>query len=159
MRRNVCMFSYRMISGCGFTLRLLKVSVCSSDTAGSPLQLVCPAVPSLLPLLQVFPLGCEALRTHMAVSVRHNLLLLLLLLLLLHQVSFLPLVLPFPFPNLLAELVHAVQSRVVDQRQEVSVPQLLGWTLLRRGALLGGWIGGLLIAMQQILQALGVNDF
>lgn len=83
MRGNVCMFfSNRMISGCGFTFRRLKVRRSCLDAAGSPLQLVCPAVSSLLPLLQVFPLGCEALRMHVAVSVRHSLLLLLLLLLL-----------------------------------------------------------------------------
>lgn len=142
-----------------------------SDAAGSPLQLVGPAVSSLLPLLQVFPFGrCEPLSVHVRVSVHHNLLLLLLyldlmlLLLLLHHVRFLLPVLPLALPHLLAELIHAVQGRVVDQRQEVPVPQPLHWTLLgRRGALLNGGgdgaaAGRLVAAVQQVVQALRVDD-
>lgn len=102
----------------------VKVKDYSSDTSGGPLQLVGPAVAALLPFLQVLPLGCHSLHVHAVVRVRHSLLLWLCLHLL-HQVSFLPLVLPFPLPNLVTEVVHTVQSRVINQRQEVSVPKLL----------------------------------
>lgn len=99
-----------------------------SDTAGGPLQFMGPAVASLLSLLQVFPLCCQPLSMHVSVRVHHNLLLLLLVYLyLLHQVSFLLPVFPLSFPNLLAEVVHSVQSWMIYQRQEVSVPQLVIW--------------------------------
>ena len=95
-----------------------------------------PPVAPLLPILQVFPLGaCQPVGVHVRPVGVHggtlpSLLLLLLLLLLLdlpllQQLSLLPLVLPLPLPHLLAELVHAVERGVVDQGQEVPVPQLL----------------------------------
>lgn len=51
-----------------------------SDAAGGSLQFVGPAVAALLPLLQVFPFGRQAVGVHVGVSVHEALLLLLLLL-------------------------------------------------------------------------------
>lgn len=99
-----------------------KFKVYESDAAGSPFQLMGPAVTSLLFFLQEFPLRCQPLSMHVTVWVHHSLLLVMHLL---HRVGFLSLMLPLPFPNLLTEIINAVQVWVVDQREEVSVPKLL----------------------------------
>lgn len=112
----------------------LSGKMSESDAAGGPFQFVGPAVASLLLLLQELPLGCQPLSMHLTVWVHHSLLLVVHLL---HQVGFLSPVLPLSFPNLLAEVVNAVQVWVVDQREEVSVPKLLVGTFPRRGKILG----------------------
>lgn len=144
--------------------KAVEIFCCTSDTAWSPLYIMGPPIPPLLPLLKVFPFCCQTWCVYLTVPMntwtQYSLCLLVLLLILhLDYVCFLLPMLSVTLPNLLAKLINAMQSWVVDQWQEVAIPQLLIGCFLdwRKGMDIGAI--PLSVVIEKVFESLSVDDF